>query len=128
MRGGLELYLTVEEQTPEYIGAYRSRGVALSHLNKYKEGIADVSVAIKLNKDNPKSLYERGYLEEKGGMKREAIPDYHRAGMLYADGFAKAEAQQCVTRLDNLGAKTEADAIRLKMAPKTKKTDLPELR
>jgi hypothetical protein len=100
--------------------------VALSHLNKYKEGIGDVSIAIKLNKDNPKLLYERGYLEEKAGMKKEAIPDYHRAGMLYADGRANASAQECVTRLDTLGAKTEADAIRLKMAPKTKKTDLPQ--
>jgi tetratricopeptide (TPR) repeat protein len=125
-RGGLNLYLTVEQPTPEYIDSYRSRGVALSHLNKYKEGIADLSIAIKLQKDDPKLLYERGYLEEKAGLKKDAIPDYHRAGMLYADGSAKAEAQLCVTRLDTLGAKTEADAVRLKMAPKTRKSDLPQ--
>jgi hypothetical protein len=46
--------------------------------------------------------------------------------MLYADSQAKASAQECVARLDTLGAKTEADAIRLKMAPKTKKSDLPQ--
>ena len=125
LRGGLEIYLTLEQPSAEYIDCYRTRGVAFSHLNKYKEGIADVSTAIKLRKDDPKLLYERGYLEEKAGMKKEAIPDYHRAGMLYADSSARASAQDCVTKLDNLGAKAEADAVRLKLAPKTKKTDLP---
>ncbi|HTB12108.1 MAG TPA: tetratricopeptide repeat protein [Bryobacteraceae bacterium] len=124
-RGGLEMYLTVEQPSAEYIDCYRTRGIALSHLNKLKEGIGDVSTAIKLRKDDPKLLYERGYLEEKAGLKKEAIPDYHRAGLIYADAFAKAAAQECVTRLDGLGAKTEADAVRLKLAPKTKKSDLP---
>jgi tetratricopeptide (TPR) repeat protein len=125
-RGGVEMYLTVEEPSAEYIDCYRSRGVALSHLNKYKEGIADLSTAIKLRKDDPKLLYERGYLEEKAGMKKEAILDYHRAGLIYADSFAKAPAQECVARLDSLGARAEADAVRLKLAPKTPKSDLPK--
>jgi tetratricopeptide (TPR) repeat protein len=125
-RGGLEKYLTLEQPSAEYIDCYRTRGIALSHLNKYKEGIADVSIAIKLRKDDPKLLYERGYLEEKAGMKKEAIPDYQRAGLLYADSSAKASAQECVTRLDGLGAKAEADAVRLKLAPKTRKSDLPK--
>jgi tetratricopeptide (TPR) repeat protein len=124
-RGGLE-NLTVEQPSAEYIDCYRTRGIALSHLNKYKEGIADVSTAIKLRKDDPKLLYERGYLEEKAGLKKDAIPDYHRAGLIYADGFAKASAQECVARLDGLGAKAEADAVRLKLAPKTPKSDLPK--
>jgi tetratricopeptide (TPR) repeat protein len=126
LRGGLEKYLTVEQPSEEYIDCYRTRGVALSHLNKYKEGIGDLSIAIKLRKDDPKLLYERGYLEEKAGMKKEAIPDYQRAGLLYADRSARAQAQECVQKLDTLGAKNEADAVRLKMAPKTRKTDLPE--
>jgi len=125
-RGGVEMYLTVEQPSAEYIDCYRTRGIALSHLNKYKEGIADVSTAIKLRKDDPKLLYERGYLEEKAGLKKEAIPDYHRAGLIYADSYAKASAQECVTRLDGLGAKSEADAVRLKLAPKTPKSDLPK--
>ena len=124
-RGGVEMYLTVEQPSQEYIDCYRTRGVALSHINKYKEGIADLSTAIKLRKDDPKLLYERGYLEEKAGLKKDAVPDYHRAGMIYADSSAKASAQECVTRLDGLGAKAEADAVRLKMAPKTRKSDLP---
>jgi tetratricopeptide (TPR) repeat protein len=125
-RGGLEMYLTLEQPSAEYIDCYRTRGVALSHLNKIKDGIADLSIAIKLRKDDPKLLYERGYLEEKAGLKKDAIPDYHRAGMIYADSSARASAQECVARLDGLGAKMEADAVRLKMAPKTPKTDLPK--
>jgi tetratricopeptide (TPR) repeat protein len=124
-RGGLEMYLTLEQPSAEYIDCYRTRGVALSHINKYKEGIADLSTAIKLRKDDPKLLYERGYLEEKAGLKKDAVPDYHRAGMIYADSSARGSAQECVTRLDGLGAKAEADAVRLKMAPKTRKSDLP---
>ena len=125
-RGGLEMYLTVEQPSAEYIDCYRTRGIALSHLNKYKEGIADVSTAIKLRKDDPKLLFERGYLEEKAGMKKEAIPDYHRAGLIYADSSARQSAQECVARLDGLGAKAEADAVRLKLAPKARKSDLPK--
>jgi tetratricopeptide (TPR) repeat protein len=124
-RGGLDMYLTVEQPSDEYIDCYRTRGVAQSHLNKYKEGVGDLSIAIKLRKDDPKLLFERGYLEEKAGMKKEAIPDYQRAGLLYADGSARTQAQECVAKLDGLGAKAEADAVRLKMAPKTRKTDLP---
>lgn len=125
-RGGLEQYLTVEQPTPEYIDCYRTRGVALSNLNKYKEGIADLSIAIRLRKDDPKLLYERGYLEEKAGAKQDAIPDYYRSGMIYADSSARALAQDCVARLDGLGAKKEADAVRLKLAPKAPKSDLPK--
>jgi len=126
LRGGLEKYLTLEEPSAEYIDCYRTRGVALSHLNRYKDGIADLSIAIKLRKDDPKLLYERGYLEDKAGLKRDAIPDYHRAGMIYAESSARPSAQECITRLDTLGAKAEADAIRLRLAPKTPTSDLPK--
>lgn len=126
MRGGVEMYLTVEQPSAEYIDCYRTRGVALSHLNQYPQGIADISIAIKLHKDDAKLLYERGYLEEKADMKREAIQDYHRAGMLYADASARTPAQECVVRLDGLGATAEADDVRLKIAPKTPKSDLPK--
>jgi tetratricopeptide (TPR) repeat protein len=126
LRGGLEIYLTLERPSAEYIDCYRTRGVALSHLNKYNDGIADLSIAIRLRKDDPKLLHDRGYLEEKAGRKRDAIGDYHRAGLLYADASARAAAQECVERLDGLGAKTEADAVRLKLAPRTPKSDLPK--
>jgi hypothetical protein len=59
-------------------------------------------------------------------LKKEAIPDYQRAGLIYADSFAKASAQGCAARLDGLGAKAEADAVRLKLTPKTRKSDLPQ--
>src|ERR1700722_10965197 len=35
MRGGVEMYLTLEQPSAEYIDCYRTRGIALSHLNKY---------------------------------------------------------------------------------------------
>ncbi|HYL97986.1 MAG TPA: hypothetical protein VEZ90_03450 [Blastocatellia bacterium] len=126
LRGGLEIYLTKEQPSVEYIDCYRTRGVALAHLNKYSEGIADVSIAIKLHKEDPKLLYERGYLEEKAGLKKEAVPDYHRAGLIFADGHAVDSARECSAHLDGLGARAEADAIRLLLAPKTPKTDLPK--
>ncbi len=83
-------HLTVEQPSAEYIDCYRTHGVAQSHLNKY----------IKLRKDDPKPLYECGYLEEKGGFKKDAVPDCHRAGMIYAEGSARQHAQECVARLD----------------------------
>ena len=126
LRGGLEVYLTLEQSSDEYTDCYRSRGVALAHLNKYPEGIADLSIALRLRKDDPKLIYERGYLEEKAGLKNDAIPDYHRAGMIFADSHAKASAQECIARLDGLGAKYQADAIRVLLAPKTPKSDLPK--
>ena len=46
--------------------------------------------------------------------------------LLYADISARAGAQECVERLDGLGAKTEAAAVRLKLAPRTPKLDLPK--
>jgi tetratricopeptide (TPR) repeat protein len=126
LRGGLEIYLTLERPSPEYIDCYRTRGVALAHLDKYDDGIGDLSTAIKLRKDDPKLLYERGYLEEKAKRNKDAIADYHRAGLVYADSGARAGAQDCVERLDRLGARSEADAVRLKLAPKTRPSDLPK--
>jgi hypothetical protein len=35
-------------------------------------------------------------------------------------------SMECVARLDWLGAKVEADAVRLKLTPKTRKSDLPK--
>ena len=48
------------------------------------------------------------------------------AALLYADASARAAAQECIERLDGLGAKAEADAVRLKLAPRTPKSDLPK--
>jgi len=124
-RGGLDLYLTVEQPPESYIDSYRSRGVALAHLNRYGDGIADLSTALKLRNDDPKLLFERGYLEEKGGRKNDAVPDYSRAGLIYADGHARQAASECIAHLDALGAKAESDAIRRKLEPKKQKSDLP---
>ena len=125
LRGGLQIYLT-EEQPPEsYIDSYRSRGVALSHLNRFDEAIADLAIALKLRKDDPTLLFEKGYLEEKGGRKKDAVVDYQRAGLIYADSHDRKDAQECATHLDGLSAKNEADEVRRKMEPKKAKSDLP---
>lgn len=125
-RGGLQVYLTLEQPSAEYIDSYRTRGVALANLNKYPEGIADLSTAVKLHKDDPRLLYDRGYLEDKAGIKKDAVRDYYRAGMLYADSSAREPAQECIARLDALGAKEQADTVRQQLVPKTPKTDLPK--
>jgi tetratricopeptide (TPR) repeat protein len=133
-------FLQASQPNLEYVDSYRTRGVALAHLNKYPEGIGDLSTAIQVLQhaqheawDDAKLLYERGYLEEKAGRKKEAVVDYHRAGMLYADAFnaygyraAYSPAQECVARLDTLGATAEGNEVRLKLIPKTPKTDLPK--
>ena len=130
-RGGLQKYLTLEEPSDEYVDCYRTRGVALAHLNKYAEGIADLSIAVKLHKDDPKLLYDRGYLEEKADMKKDAVWDYYRAGMVYADSAARdssarEQAQECIVRLDGLGAKEQADSVRQQLIPKKPKSDFPK--
>jgi tetratricopeptide (TPR) repeat protein len=125
LRGGLELYLTVEQPSENYIDSYRSRGVALSHLNRFNEGIADLAIALRLRKDDPILMFEKGYLEEKAGRKKDAVTDYQRAGLIYADGYDRKAAQDCATHLEGLGAKSEADAVRQKLLPRKAKSDLP---
>jgi tetratricopeptide (TPR) repeat protein len=124
-RGGLEIYLKLEQPSDIYIDSYRCRGVAKAHLKQVNAGISDVSTALKLRNDDPKLLYDRGYLEEKAGRKKEAIADYERAGLVFADGYGRQSAQECVARLEHLGAKTEAAAIKRKLEPKKAKSDLP---
>ena len=125
LRGGLEVYLTDEQPSPIYIDSYRTRGVALSHLGRYNEAIADVAIALRLRKDDPTLLYEKGYLEEKAGHKNDAIADYRRSGLVYADAHSRKPAEDCAVRLEALGAKAEADAIRRQLEPKKQKSDLP---
>ena len=125
LRGGLEIYLTEEQPSEAYIDSYRSRGVALSHLGRFNEAIADLAIALKLRKDDPRLLFEKGYLEEKGGSKKDAIADFGRAGMIYADGHDPKDAQECAAHLEALSAKAEADDVRRKLEPKRAKSDLP---
>lgn len=124
LRGGMKLYLELEQPPDSYIDSYRTRGVALSHLGRYDESIKDIGNALLLRKDDATLLYEKGYIEDKAGRKREAIGDLHRAGMIFADGWGKKSAEDCAVRLDALGAHGEAAEVRRKMTPKSK-SDLP---
>jgi len=124
LRGGIDLYLTLEQPPDSYIDSYRTRGVALSHLGRYNEAVTDLGTALKLRKEDATLLFEKGYIEEKAGRKADAIADLHRAGMIYADAWGRKPAEDCATRLDALGAHGEAAEIRRTAAPKTK-SDLP---
>ena len=125
LRGGLQIYLTEEQPSDIYIDSYRTRGVALSHLNRFDEAIADVGIALKLRKDDPRLLYEKGYLEEKAGNRKDAVGDYRRAGLIYADGRDRKSAQECAARLEGLSARNEASEVLHRMEPKAIKSDLP---
>jgi tetratricopeptide (TPR) repeat protein len=125
LRGGLQIYLTEEQPSDIYIDSYRSRGVALSHLNRFDEAVADLAIALKLRKDDPRLLYEKGYIEEKAGRRKDAIADYQRAGLIYADGRDRKSAQECATHLEALSASNEAAEVLRKLEPRKAKSDLP---
>ena len=124
-RGGLQSYLTDEQPSDIYIDSYRTRGVALSHLNRFGEAIADLGIALQLRKDDPRLLFEKGYLEEKAGRRKDAVADYQRAGLIYADGHNRKSAQECAAHLEGLSARNEAAEILRKLEPKRVKSDLP---
>jgi tetratricopeptide (TPR) repeat protein len=124
-RGGLERYLSLEQPPEFYIDSYRTRGVALSHLNRFNEAIADLAIALRLRKDDPRLLFEKGYLEEKAGRKPDATADFRRAGLIYADSHAGKDAESCAAHLETLSAKAEAAEVRKALEPKQKKSDLP---
>jgi tetratricopeptide (TPR) repeat protein len=127
LRGGLDLYLTLEQPSDSYIDSYRSRGVALAHLDRYNEGIADLAIALRLHKDDPRLLYEKGYLEEKAGRKDDAIADYQRSGLIYAEASAKKPAEECAVHLESLGAKSQAAVVRAKLEPKSRNPTFPDM-
>jgi tetratricopeptide (TPR) repeat protein len=125
LRGGIDLYLTVEQPPDSYIDSYRTRGIALSHLDRFSEAITDVATALKLRKDDATLIFEKGYLEEKAGRKTDAVVDLHRAGLLYADNYGRKSAEDCAAHLDALGAHGEAAEVRRKLEPRKAKSDLP---
>lgn len=125
-RGGLERFLTEEIPKPEHIESYRNRGIAWAHDKQFKEAVADLGIAVKLRKDDPRLLFERGHLEEKAGMRADAISDFQRAGLVYAEGHAVKAARECAERLRKLDATTEASAIEKRLVPKPRGDALPE--
>jgi tetratricopeptide (TPR) repeat protein len=125
LRGGLQIYLTEEQPSEIYIDSYRTRGVALSHLNRFDEAIADLAISLKLRKDDPTLLFEKGYLEAKASRNKDAVADLQRAGLIFADGHARKSAEDCAVRLEALGARLEAAEVRHKLEPRKAKSDLP---
>jgi tetratricopeptide (TPR) repeat protein len=125
-RGGLEKYLTVERPPAELVDSYRTRGLAWAHDGKLDEAVADLSVAIRLLKDDARLHYERGYLLEKAGRRGEAVKDYRWAGLLYLDGKHFDQARECQDVLRRLGAQDEAAALAARLEDARRpKSDLP---
>jgi tetratricopeptide (TPR) repeat protein len=125
-RGGLKIYLELERPPDAYIDSYRTRGMARANQGDYPGGIADVSTAILLKKDDPKLYYERGYLEEKAGKAKEAIADYKQAALVYFDFGMSREVETCLTALGRLKAEKEIAEVRQRMAEKKRGSDLPD--
>lgn len=123
-RGGIEKFLTLEEPPKEYVDSYRTRGVAKAHAGDYPSAIADVKIAVRLNRNNARLHFELGYLEEKAGRVEDARVDVHNAALLFLDAGDKGGAEECVAALDRLGAVEEADKLRIRMAGR-RPGDLP---
>ena len=124
-RGGLERFVTEEIPKAEHVDSYRNRGVAFAHENRFKEAVADLAIAVRLRKDDPRLLFERGHLEEKAGLKADAVADFSRAGLIYADGHAEKPARDCAERLRKLDAGAAAEAIEKRLKPKARGNELP---
>ena len=104
--------------------AYRSRGLAWSWEAKWDDALRDFDIALKLDKDNPKLHFERGYLAEKA-KHSDAAKFYLRAGLLYFDGRNRAKANDCLDALKRLGARSEAAQLQKKIEGAAPKSDLP---
>jgi len=122
--GGLEKFLTLEEPRDEYVDSYRTRGVARAHQGDHDAAIGDVSTAIRLRRHNARLYYELAYLEERAGRAQDARINAHNAGLLYLDRGEKEDAAECLSLLDRLGARDDADDLRIRMAAR-KPSDLP---
>lgn len=122
--GGLEKFLTLDKPPDEYVDSYRTRGVAKAHAGDYAAAIADLKIAVRLNRNNARLHFELGYLEEKAGRGQDARVDVHNAAVLYLDLGDKSGAEECVAALDRLGALEEADRLRIRMSGR-RPSDLP---
>jgi tetratricopeptide (TPR) repeat protein len=123
--GGLEKFLTLEQPKPEHIDSYRMRGLAWSHEGKFSEAIADCDTALKLKKDDAPLTFEKAYLEQKAGKTKEAVADYRRAGLLYADRGSTSDALTMAKTLDQMGAKMESEEIVKRVEDAKPKSVLP---
>jgi tetratricopeptide (TPR) repeat protein len=124
-RGGLERFLTEEIPRDEHVESYRNRGVAFAYESRFKEAVADLGTAVKLRKDDPRLLFERGHLEEKAGLKADAVASFGRAGLIYAEAHSEKMARDCADRLRKLDAGAAADAIEKKLKPRPRGNELP---
>lgn len=125
-RGGMQRFLDFEQPPEHYIACYRLRGLSNAWESKWDQAFADLAAAVKLSPNDVKLEVERATLFEKAKRPKDAIASRLRAGLLFADGGAKAKAGEQIDALKRLGASREAGQIEAKLASKRPKSDLPD--
>jgi tetratricopeptide (TPR) repeat protein len=125
-KGGLQKYLDFERPPEHYVASYRLRGLANAWESKWDPAFADLAVAVKLAPHDAKLEVERATLFEKARRPKDAIASRLRAGLLFADGGAKAKAEEQAAALKRLGGAQEAAQVEAKLASRKPKSDLPD--
>jgi tetratricopeptide (TPR) repeat protein len=111
-RGGLEVFLTLEQAGREHVDAYKSRGLGWAADGRYQEGLADLGTAIRLKRHDPDLHMTRAEIREKAGLLSDAVADYRLAGLLCVDGGHELAARAAVLALKRLKADRESEEIR----------------
>ena len=115
----------MERLPAELVDAYRTRGVAWAHEAKLDEAVADLSIAIRLQKDDARRHYERASLLEKAGKIKDTVADYQWVGVLYLDRKVLEQARECQDILRRLGAHDDAAALAKRIDDARPQSDLP---
>jgi tetratricopeptide (TPR) repeat protein len=120
----LEDFYTLEQASEEHVDSYRTRGMTWANQGDYARGIADLDIAVRLQKNDARLHYERAYLREKAGRNAEAAADYKLAGLIYFDYGDRRKAEECLAALERLKAGKEAAELKKRLDAK-KDSDLP---
>jgi len=105
--GGLDDFLSHEQPKPEHIEAYKMRARAWVEEGKLAPGIDDLSLCVKLRKQDADLYLERAMLREKTNLMPEAISDYRLSALLFMDRGDLTRAEEAARNLDRLKAINE---------------------
>ena len=125
-KGGMQRFLDFERPPEVYLACYRLRGLANAWESKWEPAFSDLAAAVKLSPVDAGLELERAVLFEKAKRPKDAIASRLRAGLLFADGGAKAKAVEQAAALKRLGGAKEAAQVEAKLASKKPKSDLPD--
>jgi tetratricopeptide (TPR) repeat protein len=82
------------ELDPEYVEAYRMRGLIRGHMGDYAQAISDFDKALKISPDDAQTYLSRGVVYEAQGEKRKAAQDYRKILFLIPGHELATEALQ----------------------------------